>query len=61
MTTEMRNRIAAWRALPEAERTRRLRAQVVDEVVGNMAMEGEPVSAEWTRRARARQSEILSA
>lgn len=52
MPERTRRAIDAWRALPEAERTARLRARVVDEVIGNMAMEGQPPSPEWTRHAR---------
>lgn len=40
-------RIATWRRLTEAERVSRLRECIVDEVVGNMRMEGQPVSAAW--------------
>lgn len=40
-------RIATWRRLTEAERVSRLRECIVDEVVGNMCMEGQPVSAAW--------------
>lgn len=47
MNAEMLERIAAWRRLPEAEQTRQLRERVVDEVIGNMAMEGQPVSKQW--------------
>lgn len=61
MTSELRARIESWRALSEVERTQRLRARVVDEVAGNMAMEGEPVSREWHREARARQDRRISA
>lgn len=45
--------IAAWCRLTEAERVSRLHDCVVDEVVGNMRMEGQPVSAEWEAQARA--------
>lgn len=59
ISAETRAKIAAWRALSSEEKTRRRRATVVDEVVGSMAMEGEPVSAEWERRARAAQDARL--
>ncbi|WP_244467492.1 hypothetical protein [Nocardia vulneris] len=46
---------AARRALPLAEKMRGRRESVIERVVGSMAMEGEPVSAEWIRQARLRQ------
>ncbi|MDN6376892.1 MULTISPECIES: hypothetical protein [Corynebacterium] len=52
MSDEILERIAAWRSLTEAEQVSRLRARVVDEVVGNMRMEGQPVSAAWEAEAR---------
>lgn len=52
MDENTRARIAAWRALSPEEKTLRRRAMVVDQVVASMAMEGQPVSAEWERRAR---------
>lgn len=52
MPHALADRIASWRRLPDAEQRRRLRLLVVDEVVGNMRMEGQPVSAEWQSRAR---------
>lgn len=58
--SDFRERIRRWRALPEEEKTRRRRATVVDEVVGSMAMEGQPVSPEWERRARAAQDARLT-
>lgn len=45
-------RIATWRRLTEDERVSRLRECIVDEVVGNMRMEGQPVSAAWEAAAR---------
>lgn len=60
MTVEQLARIEAWRALPEAEKTRRRRASVVDHVVGNMAMEGQPVSREWEQRARREQARRIA-
>lgn len=57
LPADVRRAIDAWRALPEAERTARLRARVVDEVVGNMAMEGQPPSPEWTRQAKGHSGE----
>ena len=54
-STEFRARVAAWRSLPADEKTRRRRATVVDEVVGSMRMEREPVSAAWEQQARAAQ------
>lgn len=59
-STEFRARVAAWRALPPNEKTRRRRATVVDEVAGSMRMEREPVSPEWERRARAAQRARLA-
>ena len=59
-STEFRARVDAWRALPAEEKTRRRRATVVDEVVGSMRMEREPVSARWERRARAAQRARLA-
>lgn len=52
MPQSLHARIAAWRQLSDAEQRRRLRLRVVDEVVGNMRMEGQPVSTEWEARAR---------
>lgn len=52
MPREVLDRIAAWRRLSEAEQVACLRRQVVDEVVGNMRMEGQPVSAAWESQAR---------
>jgi|HubBroStandDraft_3_1064219.scaffolds.fasta_scaffold1043456_1 hypothetical protein len=52
--------VRAWRALPEAEKTRRRRATVVDEVVGSMQMEREPVSSGWERQARSAQRARLA-
>lgn len=49
---ELQEVIAAWRSLTEAERVSRLREHVIDEVVGNMRMEGQPVSADWEATAR---------
>uniref|UniRef100_A0AAU8GMA6 VbhA-like antitoxin n=1 Tax=Mycobacterium phage LilBib TaxID=3136622 RepID=A0AAU8GMA6_9VIRU len=54
MTAETRTRIAAWRSLSDAEKTRRRRALVVDQVIASMAMEGEPVSPAWIESARRR-------
>lgn len=51
LSEELRKGIAAWRRLSEAERTERLRACIVDEVVGNMRMAGQPVSAAWEAEA----------
>lgn len=51
MPESTRHAIAAWRALPAGERDARLRRCVVDEVVGNMTLEGQPPSPEWIRRA----------
>lgn len=59
MTAETRARIAAWRSLSDAEKTRRRRALVVDQVVASMAMEGEPVSAAWIDSAKKRRAQIL--
>lgn len=56
MGSEVAVKVAAWRALPRLEKVRRRRAAVVDQVVGSMAMEGEPVSAGWIQQARLRQS-----
>lgn len=53
MSKEFLMRIAAWRSLTEDEQVSRLRDCVVDEVVGNMRMEGQPVSAVWEAKARA--------
>ncbi|WP_237748152.1 hypothetical protein [Nocardia brasiliensis] len=55
MNKELTTKVAAWRALPLAEKIRRRRESVIEHVVGSMAMEGEPVSAEWIRQARMRQ------
>lgn len=52
---EFRAHVAAWRALPAAEKTLRRRSTVVDEVVGSMRMEREPVSRAWEQSARAAQ------
>jgi hypothetical protein len=52
LPVEVLESIAAWRCLTEAEQVSRLRECVVDEVVGNMRMEGQPVSAEWESAAR---------
>ncbi|MBM7368273.1 hypothetical protein [Gordonia hydrophobica] len=52
MTTELLQRIAAWRSLSDDEQVRQLRQRVVSEVVGNMRMEGQPVSEAWEVRAR---------
>lgn len=52
MPHSLAERIASWRQLTDAEQRRRLRLLVVDEVVGNMRMEGQPVSAEWESHAR---------
>lgn len=49
---ELQEVVAALRRPSEAERGSRLRECVVDEVVGNMRMEGQPVSAEWEAAAR---------
>lgn len=57
---EFRAHVAAWRALPAEEKTLRRRATVVDEVVGSMRMEREPVSAAWEQRARAAQRARLA-
>ncbi len=57
---EFRTHVAAWRALPAEEKTWRRRATVVDEVVGSMRMEREPVSAAWEQRARAAQRARLA-
>jgi hypothetical protein len=54
LPVEVLESIAAWRCLTEAEQVSRLRECVVDEVVGNMRMEGQPVSAEWESAARRR-------
>ena len=51
-------RIATWRRLTEAERVSRLRECIVDEVVGNMCMEGQPVSAAWGAIVPADQSGV---
>ncbi len=51
---KLQAQVRAWRALPDAEKTRRRRATVVDEVVGSMRMEREPASSDWEQRARAR-------
>jgi hypothetical protein len=60
-TRTMRARVEAWRALPEAEKMRRRRNRVVDEVVGSMRMEHEPVSRAWERRARTAQRTRMAA
>jgi|GEM_PF-6681232 len=52
MPVEVLEAITAWRRLAEAEQVSRLRECVVDEVVGNMRMEGQPVSAAWESEAR---------
>jgi hypothetical protein len=52
MPIELLERIAAWRTLCDDAQVRELRGRVVDEVVGNMRMEGQPVSAAWENRAR---------
>lgn len=52
MPPELLERIAAWRRLSDDDQVRELRSRVVDEVVGNMRMEGQPVSAAWEARAR---------
>jgi len=56
---EFRTRVAAWRALPAKEKTYQRRAAVVDEVIGSMLMEREPVSQRWEQRARAAQAARL--
>lgn len=43
--------VAAWRSLPEGEQVARLRRCVIDEVVGNRRMAGQPFSAEWEAAA----------
>lgn len=58
--SELHKHVAAWRALPADEKTRLRRATVVDEVVGSMRMEREPVSAAWEMRARAAQRARLA-
>lgn len=60
LSDEVLDRIRRWRALPDEEKTRRRRAAVVDQVVGSMAMEGQPVSADWEGRAREAQAARLS-
>ncbi|HEY5855740.1 MAG TPA: hypothetical protein VIW24_17255 [Aldersonia sp.] len=52
--SEFRERVERWRALPEAEKTTRRRRAVVDQAIGSMAMEDEPVSAAWESSARRR-------
>ncbi|OHU47434.1 hypothetical protein BKG82_26640 [Mycobacteroides chelonae] len=54
--SEFRKHVATWRALPAEIKAQRRRERTVDEVVGSMSMEREPVSAAWERRARARQN-----
>lgn len=49
--TSLSDKVSRWRALPDAVKTKLLRDSVVDNVVGNMAMEGQPVSEEWKRGA----------
>jgi hypothetical protein len=61
MKRTMRASVEAWRALPQAEKTRRRRTTVVDEVVGSMRMEREPVSRAWERRARTAQRARMAA
>ena len=60
-TRTMRARVEVWRALPEAEKTRRRRITVVDQVVGSMQMEREPVSRAWEMRARKAQRARMAA
>ena len=55
MGAEIAMKVAAWRALPLSEKIRLRRESVIEQVVGSMAMEGEPVSAEWIRSAQRRQ------
>ncbi len=58
--TEFRAHVAAWRAQPTEQKTLLRRETVVDEVVGSMRMEREPVSASWEQRARAAQRARLA-
>ena len=58
--SEFREYVAAWRALPADKKTTLRRETVVDEVVGSMRMEREPVSAGWEQRARAAQRARLA-
>lgn len=57
---EFRAHVAAWRAQPAERKTFLRRETVVDEVVGSMRMEREPVSKDWELRARAAQSARLA-
>lgn len=50
------SKIRDWRALSSAEKARLRRESVIDQVVGSMAMEGEPVSSAWIAHARERQA-----
>lgn len=52
LPVEVGESITAWRRLSEAEQAQRLRDSVVDEVVGNKCMAGQPVSAAWEAEAR---------
>lgn len=58
--TEFRAHVTAWRAQPAEQKTLLRRETVVDEVIGSMRMEREPVSAGWERHARAAQRARLA-
>lgn len=50
MSTEsLRDKVSRWRALPAELKTKLRRDAVVDDVVRNMEMEGQPVSKEWEK------------
>lgn len=52
MNDEFSKKIEKWRKLTLEEQTEILRSQVVDEVVGNMKMEGQPPSEQWIKQAK---------
>ena len=49
--TSLADKVSRWRALPDAVKTKLRRDAVVDDVVANMAMEGQPVSKAWEEGA----------
>jgi predicted flap endonuclease-1-like 5' DNA nuclease len=52
--TRIEARLAKWRSLPQAERLAAWRSVLVDRVANSMAMEGEPVSDQWIKQAKAK-------
>lgn len=52
MNDEILKKIEKWRTLTLEQQTEILRSQIVDEVVGNMVMEGQPPSEQWIKQAK---------